>query len=193
MWKAYRHWKGEVEVFDPVTMTALTVAGGALSAGGTIMGGQAAAQAGESAQGSANFRAKQEDMAAQQSRAAAQRMALDKGRETTLLQSKLQARAAASGGGADDPGVLNLAGDIAARGEYDSLMAMFTGEDKARGLEDQAMASRISGEAAAAEGRAKRDASYLSAAGTIIGSAGSAYRTYKRAPDPRSLDRTAYG
>lgn len=169
--------------FDPITMTALAVGGGALSAVGTIMGGNAAAQAGETARGSQYFKATQEEQAAVESRAAAQRSALDKGRETTLLQSKLQARAAASGAGASDPGVINLAEGIAGRGEYESLMDMFRGENRARGLEDQAMASRMTGEAAAAEGRAKRDASYLSAAGTLIGSAGSAYRTYNRTPN----------
>lgn len=169
MWKAYRHWKGEVEVFDPVTMTALTLAGGALSAGGTIMGGQAA-------QSSANFQAAQEDMAAQESRAASQRDALEKGRQTTLALSKLQADAAASGGGASDPGVLTLAGNIGGRGEYESLMDMYKGENRARGLEDTATGER-------ATGAAKADASYLSAAGTLIGSAGSAYRTYNGIPN----------
>jgi hypothetical protein len=172
-------------VFDPITMTVATLAGGALSAAGTIMGGNAAADAGRRSQEAANFRATQEDMAAQESRASAQRVALDKGRETTLLESKLQARAAAGGGSASDPGVLDLTGDIAGRGEYESLMAMFTGENKARGLTDEATGSRLTGEAAAAEGAAKQSASYLSAAGTIVGSAGSAYRTYNRIPDPR--------
>lgn len=171
--------------FDPVTMTIATVAGGALSAAGTLIGGSAAADAGASAQKAQYFKATQEDMAAQESRAAAQRVALDKGRETTLLQSKLQARAAASGGGASDPGVLDLAGDIAGRGEYEALTEMYKGENRARGLEDTAIGSRLTGDAAKAEGEAKRSASYLSAAGTLIGSAGSAFRTYNRIPDPR--------
>lgn len=175
--------------FDPVTMTVATVAGGALSAAGTLMGGNAAAEAGASARQSQYFKAKQEEMAAQESRASAQRAALDKGRETTLLQSQLQARAAASGGGASDPGILDLAGDIAGRGEYEALTEMFRGENRARGLEDSATGSRMTGDAAAAEGRAKRDASYFSAAGTLIGSAGSAYRTYNRTPS----DRYVYG
>lgn len=193
MWKAYRHWKGEVEVHDPITLTALTVAGGALSAGGTIMGGNAAAAAGESSRNESYFKAAQEDQAAQESRAASQRDSLEKGRQTQLVLSKLQAEAAAGGGGADDPGVLNLAGDIAGRGEYESLMDMFKGENRARGLQDEAVGSRMSGDAALAEGKAKQNASYMSAAGTIIGTAGSAYKTYNKLPDKRSLDQIAYG
>lgn len=163
-------------------LTALTVAGGALSAVGTLIGGGAAAQAGQSTQQAQNFKAQQEDMAAQESRAAAQRDSLEKGRQTQLVLSKLQANAAAGGGGADDPGVLTLAGNIAGRGEFESLMDMYRGENRARGLEDTAIGSRLSGEAAAAEGKAKQSASYLSAAGTIIGTAGSAYKTYNKIP-----------
>lgn len=193
MWKAYRHWKGWVEVHDPVTMTALTVAGGALSAGGTLIGGAAAADAGASAQSAQYFKAAQEDQAAQESRASSQRDSLETGRKTKLALSTLQARSAAGGGAADDPGVLNLAGDISGRGEYQSLLDMYKGENRARGLEDTAIGSRLTGDAAKAEGDAKQSASYLSAAGTIIGTAGSAYKTYNRIPDRRSLDQIAYG
>src|SRR4051812_33157911 len=110
--------------FDPITATVATVAGAGISAVSTIMGGNAAADAGE-AQARAQrqqaadnataleFKAQQEDQGAQESRAAAQRQALEKGRQTRLLLSTLQARAAASGGGASDPGVLDIAGKIA--------------------------------------------------------------------------------
>lgn len=183
MWKAYRHFLNHVEVHDPVTMTVATVAGGALQAAGTIMGGNAAADAGARQQQAQYFKAEQEEQAAQESRAAAQRVSLDKAREGRLLQSKLQANAAAGGGGAADPTILDLAGGIAGRGEYESLLEMYKGENRARGLEDSAVGSRLTGDAAKAEGEAKRTASYFSAAGTIIGSGGSAYKTYKGIPD----------
>lgn len=183
MWTAYRHFLNHVAVHDPITMTVATVAGGALSAAGTLMGGNAAAAAGESARQGQYFRAAQEEQAAQESRAAAQRVALDKAREGRLLQSKLQAAAAASGGGAADPTITTLAGGIGGRSEFESLLEMYKGENRARGLEDQAIASRMSGDAAKAEGEAKKTASYFSAAGTLIGSGGSAYKTYKGTPD----------
>lgn len=193
MWTAYRHFLGHVAVHDPVTMTVATVAGGALSAAGTLMGGSAAAAAGQSAQQAQYFKAAQEEQAAQESRAASQRISLDKAREGRLLNSKLQANAAASGGGASDPTIVDLAQGIAGRSEYDSLLEMYKGENRGRGLEDSAIGSRLSGDAAKAEGEAKQNASYLSAAGTIIGTAGSAYKTYKGIPDKRSLDQIAYG
>lgn len=195
MWSAYEHFRGWKAVHDPITMTVATVASGALQAAGTLAGGAAAADAGQRARSAQYFKAAQEEQAAQESRAASQRVALDKDRQSRLLQSTLQANAAASGGGAADPTVVGLGQDIAGRGEYQSLMDLYTGENRGRGLEDAAMSSRMSGDAAAAEGDAKRKASYLSAAGTLIGSAGSAYRTYKLPGfrDTRSLDQIAYG
>lgn len=160
----------------PLTM-GLTAAGSAVSAMGTIAGGKAAEQAGMATQQSMNFRAKQEEMAAQESRAAAQKIALEKRHEGKLAQSTLQARAAAGGGGADDPTILNLSEDIAGRTEYLSLMEMYKGENRARGLEDQAIGSRMTGDAAFAEGQMKKKAAKLSAIGTIIGGAGSMAKT----------------
>lgn len=163
----------------------LSIAGTLVSALGTIAAGSAAADAGARQQQAMEFRAKQEEQQAQESRAVAQRQALEKRREGTLLLSKLQARAAASGGGAADPTILGIASDISGRSEYDALFDMYKGENRARGLEDSAVASRMSGAAALAEGNARRSASLFSAAGTIIGGAGSAYRQYNRLPDVR--------
>ncbi len=173
-------------VFDPITaVTIASVAGGALSAAGTIVGGNAAADAGKAGQQAKNFEAVQLDQSAQESRAASQRTALEDRRKSKLLASTLQARAAASGGGAADQTVVDLGRDIAGRGEYEALTSMYTGENRARGLEDSAMGARMTGEALLAEGKAKKKASYLSAAGTLIGSAGSAYGTYSKVPSPR--------
>jgi hypothetical protein len=172
-------------VFDPIAtpaMLALTAAGGAMSAMGTLAGGKAAAQAGYASQQAHEFAARQQEQAGQEGRAVAQRSALEKRREGTLLSSKMLARAAASGGGADDPTVTKIGEDIAGRSEYDALTEMYKGENRARGLLDAAMGSRMTGDAALAEGEAKKRASYLSAAGTIIGTAGSMYGQYNKLP-----------
>jgi len=156
--------------------------GAAASAAGTIAGGNAALAAGQQAKAAAEFKAKQEEQAANEARAVSQRGALEKRREGTLLNSKLQARAAASGGGADDPTVVNLGGNIAGRSEYDALFEMYKGENRARGLEDTAVATRMAGDAALAEGEMKKSASWYSAGGTIIGGMGSMYKTYNKVP-----------
>lgn len=168
--------------FDPITMTVMAAVGTAVSAAGTLAGGAAAADAGRARQASEEYQAKQYEQNALTARAEAQRQSFEKQRQTSLLQSTLQARAAAGGGSASDPGIVKLGEEIASRGEYESLMEMFKGENRARGLEDQATASRMTGEAALAEGKAKQKASYLSAAGTLIGGASSMYKTYNKIP-----------
>lgn len=199
---------------DPLTMTigsmAMTAVGAGVSAMGTIAGGNAAAQAGQMAGAAAldagqrqqavdEFRAKQEDMAAQESRAVAQRSAFEKQREGRFALSSLQARAAAGGGGAADPTILNLGGDIAQRSEYDALFDMSKGENTARGYESTATGLRMTGDAALYEGlskqqaliyegNAKQSASRLSAAGTLIGGAGSMFRQYNVRGGRRSSD-----
>jgi len=184
---AYRASMGLNFCHDP--LTAMTAVSAVVSAAGTVVGGIGAKNAGDAARDSKYFEAGQLEQAAQESRAASQRSMLEKRREGTLLQSKLQARAAASGAGAADPTVVDLGGDIAQRSSYEGLMEVYKGENRARGLEDQAIGSRMSGDAAAAEGKAKRSASFLSAAGTILGGATSAYKLANRLPySPGSLD-----
>lgn len=158
--------------------------GTALTAGGTIMAGNAADAAG-------HYKAQVERGQAGVARASGQRQMFEQQRETNLTLSKLQATAASSGGSASDPTILKLGGDIAARGQYAGLIDLFNGENKARGLEDQATADIF-------EGKTKRDASYVTAAGTILKGAGSMYGNlsggsgftpYQRANGPLVINR----
>lgn len=126
----------------------------------------------------ANYKAKQEERVGQEDRAAAQRQALDTKEKTSYLQSHLQATAAASGGGAADPTIINLSGDIAKHGEYSALSQMWSGESQAVGLENQAGLDRYTGyvraTALADEAAAKRtqaDATILGGIGGLFGSA----------------------
>lgn len=161
---------------DPVTLSmALTAGATAMQAISTIAGGNAQDKA-------SRFEAAQLTQQAGESRAGAQRAALEHRRNTRLAQSTLQARAAASGGGATDPGVLDLSADIAERGEYQSLMEMYRGENRARGLEDQAAATRAGGKWA-------KKAAIFDAVGTIIGGASSMAGRYK----PQSISPTPAG
>lgn len=236
MWKAYNHWRGWVEVFDPiVTPTVIgmvglgaTAAAGGISAMSTLAGGdaqrnasvtQAATQRqagkmqgdairqeGDLSETQAQFKARQLDMAASTSRATGQRGMFEKQKATKQALSTLQARAAASGGGATDASVLHLAEDIAGTGEYQALSEMFSGENKARGIEDEAAGLRYSAAAAktasrtaasAAEwgadsnaamaeyqGRVAQSNSRLAAASTILSTAGSVGSGYARLGTP---------
>lgn len=145
--------------------TIASIAGTAVSAVGTIAGGEAQAQAAE-------FRARQAEKQAQEERAAGQREMFKERRREELTQSRLQAVSAASGGGTTDPTVVGLASDIAQEGEQQALMQFALGENRARGREDQAAAARASGQAA-------RVGSYFSAAGNLLSSGSSIYTKYR--------------
>lgn len=152
-------------VFDPATMAiAATVASTVMSAAGSIMSGNAANKA-------AKFEAAQMTQQAGQERATSQRQAIEQRRQAGLASSKITANAAASGAGATDTTVLNLQGDTAATGEYNALSALYTGEEKARGMEMGATAKRYEGANAAQAGK-------MQAAGTILSSGKSMYDIY---------------
>lgn len=168
----------------PAVLGAMSMAGTAISAVGTLAAGGAAAAAGEAQKNAAYYQAQQQELAAKEAMASGQRSMFEKQREATYIQSKLQSRAAASGGSASDAGTINLAGNVAQRGEYEALAEMYKGENRARGLEDAAIASRMTGDALA-EGEARRTASYLSAGGSLLQGAANAYQIY-RYPELRS-------
>jgi hypothetical protein len=167
---------------DPVTMMgaslAMTAVSGGISAASTIAGGSAAAQAGQLKQAAANSQATQEEMNASGELASAQRRMLDTRLKTNLTQGTLQAKAAGSGFNAGSGSMLNDAGEIAQRGEYQALMDVFNGDNARTGMLNKAAATRASGAADAWAGEQQQDASYLAAAGTIAGTAGSMFKTY---------------
>lgn len=179
---------------EPMTMLAvgsmaLTAVGTGISATGTLASGSASQQAGlmaassdlnagvitataqqqggEIAERIAEVQAKQLDQNAGTTRAQAQRQAFDLKTQTRLALSTLQARASGSGLSATGSTPIAIARSIGARGAYLSLTAMANGENTARGLEDQAYATRMSGAAAKYGGE-------LAAYGTIKGAQSSA-------------------
>lgn len=162
---------------DPITVGTAAVIGGSLVSGvGTLIGGSSKASAeeemGRLAQQGAEFQAKQFEGAADESRMASERVALDTQRKGRLALSSLVARAAAGGDATTSGDVLKLTGDIAGRGEYEALADLYTGENRARGLLDEATAKRYEGAAKEYAGKVAaqgdRTGSYFGAAGTIL-------------------------
>lgn len=148
---------------------AMTVASSAMGAGANI-------GAGLSSRNAANYQAEQLDQAAGQQRAASQRAAYDETRRSTLLQSRAQAVAAASGGGASDPTVVDLVSRIAGEGSYRSQLALYQGSEAARALEGRADAARFQGKQAARAG-------YIGAFSSVLKGASSLFDKYgKGAP-----------
>jgi hypothetical protein len=150
----------------PVATAALTMASSLVSATSTIAGGNAAVA-------EAEYKAKQLRQQAAESRAGAQREAVEYRRKGELALSALQARAAASGGGATDATIVNLATGIGGRSEYQALAAMATGENQALGYEGAAQAEIASAEA-------KKKGAKLTALGTILGGAAEAGEQFQK-------------
>lgn len=103
-----------------------------------------------------------------------QRKAAEQRRQTKLVQSRLQATAAASGAGATDPTVATLAGGIAEEGELRALNELYEGREQARGLRMQGEVAKFEGESYAQATRTK--------AMTSLGS--SAFSLFEKYADP---------
>jgi type II secretory pathway pseudopilin PulG len=119
----------------------------------------------------AEYNAKLQEQAAMEQRAVAQRKALEGREKKEVTIGNLQARAAASGGGAsiNDPSVIKLAGDIEEKGEYAALGDMYSGEAKGRSLENQANLDRYVGETKARASEAKAKAAIIGGIGSAVG------------------------
>lgn len=143
----------------------LMIASTLVSAVGTIAAGNAADNA-------AQYEAEQLESRAGQERAAAQRRAIEQRRQARLVQSRQQAAAAASGAGASDPTVVDLMTGAEGEGEYRALLELYEGEERARGATVAANVRRF-------EGKQAKTASYIGAAGTILGGASTFFEKYK--------------
>lgn len=171
-----------------------TLAAAGVTAMGTIAAGRDAAAIGameqqrlqtegRMAKQAAEYQAAQLDVNAKNERAAGQREAEQYRRQKTLALSKLTARSAAGGFTATDPTSMALADEITEYGTLQEQMAAYGGASRAAGLNAQAAGSRFSGATALhsgylqgntayATGQAKQNASYYSAAGTLVGGIG---------------------
>lgn len=192
---------------DPFSWAALaSAAAGGVSAAGTIAGGNAAAsqyyrQANQNRIGAAyglmeaQNEATQLRMAADESRAASQRKAQETNWQTGQVLSKLQAGAAAGGGSARDATIGQLGAQIKQTGDFQSLMEMYSGENRARGLEDSANTAMYRGQmknyglltdadTAAMAARTGQTNAMLGAAGTILGAGASIGMNYAQLNRP---------
>lgn len=140
---------------------ALAVGGAGLSAAGSIIGGNSQAK-------ELRMQAAQLDAQAGDDRASAQRQSIEERRQTRIAGSRALALAASSGGGADDPSVVNLIANMEGEGEYRALTALYNGETEARSKEDQAAANRRGAKTAKTVGM-------LKAASSIIGAGSSMF------------------
>ena len=116
---------------------------------GTAVSGVGTIAAGAAQKNAADFEAQQMDMKAKEEVAASQRDALQKKQEGAILNSRAQALAAASGGGAgtDAPTIVKLMGQTVGQSQYNADSAMYGGYSRAAGLRDSAKGRRAEGNA----------------------------------------------
>lgn len=160
---------------DPLTVTAAVAAGAsALQAAGSIASGNAQRAM------NTNQAAQLAQQAGQQ-QAAAQRTAITDQRNTAFALSRAQALAASGGGNTADVGVANLEGNIAGQGEYNSLTALYGGNQKAAGLNMEAQDKLL-------QGRNAFQAGEINAGGSILKGASTLYSNYNNGGPPSVND-----
>lgn len=144
-----------MSIFDDIMSDprALNTWGSAIEAGGKILSAQGAIESGDEAKRAAEFEAEQLRYNAGQAQAAAQRQAFDTDRQTRMVMSRALAVAAASGGGASDPTVVNIIAQTAAEGAYRKAVDLYQGDDRARAMLAAAHAKEIEGASAQSASR----------------------------------------
>lgn len=157
-------------------LPALMLAGSAVSAGGTIIGAKSEAKG-------LRREAAQLEVNAGQERAVSQRDAIEQRRQGRLASSRALAVAAASGGGVDDPTVVNAIANLDGESEYRALTAMYEGDTRGDDLERQAKARRT-------EAKNVKKQALFKAGSTIIGAGGGIADRY-RPKKPFASGRTA--
>jgi hypothetical protein len=96
----------------------------------------------------AEFQADQLRSNAGQAQASAQRQAYNEDEKTKLVMSEALARAAASGGGASDPTIVNMMAKTASEGAYRKAVALYMGDERAQQMELEASSREYSGKSA---------------------------------------------
>lgn len=158
--------------FLPAMLTAFSTG---LKAIGTVKQGQALVDAAKRRQAAAAFEAEQLRVNAGQAFAESQRAAHFEGQKADLIASAIRARL---GAGASDPTGLNLLAEVMSRKAYNVQAALYGGRDKARQMEMAAKTKEYDAALAVQDARAGRNASYLSAAGTLASGGASLYEKY---------------
>lgn len=163
-------------------MAGLAAVAAIASGVGTVLSAVGTIAAGKQQQKAANYEAAQLEVKGKEERAAAQRQGLEAAKNKRLALSRIQAVAAGSGFSATDANTLDLMGETDEYGTYQQQILQYGGESRARGYKAQAVATRMSGNAA-------YKGAMLSAAGTIIGGAATMYDKYGRAGMPATAGR----
>lgn len=149
-----------------------------LSAAGQIGAGNAALGQAQGQQQASIYRAGQLQTQAGQVLAVGQQQAGITDLNTKTFLSNMTAAAAGTGGTATSPTVVTDKAQAAARGAYNAGSEMFSAEEQATGLENQANLDIFTGQQELSAGKYKQQAAQLGAMSTILSGAGSLAAKY---------------
>lgn len=141
---------------------------GAIGTGISVLG---TIQQGREAKAQAEYQATVQEMQADEAQAASQRDAAETYRKGQIMLGDQRAAIAASGGSLTDPSVIDIMGDTAAEIDLAARTDIYKGEQQARGYNDAAVNSRISGQNAL-------KASYIGAAGGLFSGISNMYSRF---------------
>jgi hypothetical protein len=164
----------------------IAVVGMAMQAKGQTDAANADAARGQRAQNEANFEADQMDVNAGQAKAAAQRSAENVQLQSDVMQSRGLALAAASGGGASDPAIVNLLARNAGVGAYQKAIALYQGDTAARDMQLREEATRYGGELSMYDGQTAQRAGMMAAGASLLKDGSSLYSKYATPPPVRT-------
>lgn len=139
-----------------------------LTAGGQFQKGNTAQAVGQRTAIADQFQAAQLVQNAGQEQAAGQIGAANQDLATSYIVSQALARAAASGGGASDPTVINNIARIQGEGKYRADVARYEGDSKARQMNLQADALKEQGVNAIEDAKSAKQWSNLSGFSTVL-------------------------
>lgn len=142
---------------------------------GSVISAASQVQQGKQQEAMANSEAGQMESQAKNEFAASQVQAMEDRRQARLATSRAQAVGAASGADPTSASFVKNTSDIEGRGELNALTSLWSGADRARQLNNQAKATRISGKQAA-------KAANIGAMTTLLQSGGSLYSKYGSIP-----------
>ena len=159
----------------------------ALMASGSLLTAYSQVQEGNNAAALGKYQAAQFRASANQQIGASQVAAQETQRQTDYIASRALAVAAASGGGASDPTVVNILARIAGEGAYKKSVDIYQGQSAAANLEMQAATAEYGGQAT-------KNASRVKAYSTLMVGGSSLYSKYggksPSKPNPAGLYAT---
>ena len=166
-------------------MAEIALLASAVSAAGTVVGGMAAKREGQAQASamrqSAEFEAARLREKANEERAAAGREAAQERDKKEQMASRAIAVAASSGGGVENPTILNILDDIETKGELQAGQKMYVGKSRAAGMIDQANAGLWNADVKGQSARNRGDAAFVGSLLEGFGTAAGGVYKYKTA------------